>query len=394
MVQFDHRYFAKYPFLPAAQSFIRDTTTSFNTYIESNPGRLAVKEAYETISCAIRFNSREPPEKLPEVPKEAEAVKIIISAYPISRILVSCLGDRMVIDRFCRYQAWKVYRYLQDEEPEIKEFIASKLGLAENSTGMPVIQYVEIASRLTGERWRLVNRVVDHGVVCIYPDEIDEILRERVRVIINEKLPQKVPSSLCVSLEPVLDRIKTTIQERMLEEFGSVEESAFPPCMQAIINALIQRTQLTHMGRFAVTAFLHNIGMENTRIIEIYGNVPNFDLSKTMYQVDHISGQGGSGTEYTSPLCSTMRTHSLCIHPDALCSKITHPLSYYKQKKRMIESAKKKGIEESPRSGNIPDKVSAPADNSNEDKQGGKVRNPSGHNDRDNQESNKEHNQT
>lgn len=141
----------------------------------------------------------------------------------------------------------------------------------------------------------------------------------------------------------------------MLEEFGSVEESAFPPCMKTIINALIQSASLPHMGRFAITAFLHNIGMDNTKIIELYGHVPHFDLSKTMYQVEHISGRGGLGTEYISPLCSTMKTYALCVHPDALCNKITHPLTYYKQKKKMVKSGR-----------NVSDKVTPNADESNE----------------------------
>lgn len=271
----------------------------------------------------------------------------------------------MLIDRLCRYQSWKVYRYLQDEDSKKKEAIAASLGVSSTSSGISVIQYVEIAARLNEERWKLVNRVIDKGIVKVYPDEIDEIIRERLRVVMNQNLPLKVPQSLCTTLQPVLDRIKTIVQERMLEEFGSVEESAFPPCIQAIINALIQRTHLTHMGRFAVTAFLHNIGMDNTRIVEIYGHVPDFDISKTMYQVDHISGQGGSGTEYVSPLCATMKTHGLCIHPDALCAKVTHPLTYYKQKKRMVGS-KKKEKRNPEKSGDVPDQVPATADNRNE----------------------------
>jgi len=312
----------------------------------------------------------------------------------VSRLLVSCSGDRMLVDRLCRYQSWKVYRHLQEEEPRKKEVIAASLGLSASSTEISVIQYVEIASRLTDEKWRLVNRVVEKGVVRIHKDEIDEILRERLRVIMSQNMPLNVPPSLCTSLQPVLDRIKVTLQERMLEEFGSVEESAFPPCIQAIITALVQRTHLTHMGRFAVTAFLHNIGMQNTRIVELYGHVPDFDLSKTMYQVDHISGQGGSGTEYTSPLCSTMKTHALCVHPDALCSKVTHPLTYYKQKKRMITAPKKKsGIAGSQSGGDVPNHVPATADNGDKQEQRSEVRDTSGKENRKYDESNQEDNQ-
>jgi DNA primase large subunit len=72
-----------------------------------------------------------------------------------------------------------------------------------------------------------------------------------------------------------------------------------------------------------------------------------------MYQVEHITGRGGSGTEYTAPACAAMRTTGLCVNRDALCERVAHPLSYYKVKKK--DSARKgksaapvKAREESP----------------------------------------------
>jgi len=53
-----------------------------------------------------------------------------------------------------------------------------------------------------------------------------------------------------------------------------------------------------------------------------------------MYQVEHITGRGGSGTEYTAPACAAMRTTGLCVNRDPLCERVNHPLSYYKVKKK------------------------------------------------------------
>ena len=87
-------------------------------------------------------------------------------------------------------------------------------------------------------------------------------------------------------------------------------------------------------GRFSLTTFLHAIGMDVTGIAGLYGRSPDFDIEKTMYQVEHITGRGGSGTEYTTPACAAMQTTGLCVRCDNLCERIGHPLSYYKQKKR------------------------------------------------------------
>jgi DNA primase large subunit len=73
--------------------------------------------------------------------------------------------------------------------------------------------------------------------------------------------------------------------------------------------------------------------MEKSRIADLFARAPDFDAEKTMYQVSHITG--GGGTEYNAPACAAMRTNSLCIRPDALCERVSHPLGYYKLKKKM-----------------------------------------------------------
>jgi DNA primase large subunit len=111
--------------------------------------------------------------------------------------------------------------------------------------------------------------------------------------------------------------------------------------MQALITALTAGTNLTHAGRFALTTFLHTIGMDVAGIASLYGRSPDFDIERTMYQVEHITGRGGSGTEYTTPACAAMRTTGICVRQDKLCERVSHPLSYYKAKKRDVAKMKK-----------------------------------------------------
>ncbi|MDD1693130.1 MAG: DNA primase large subunit PriL, partial [Methanoregula sp.] len=198
----------------------------------------------------------------------------------------------------------------------------------------PLVDYIEIVSVLHEPRFKLVNRRVNNGLVEIKKDELLELLRERIRVILRRDLPYNVPKGICEQISPVAERIKKEYQEQMLQQFGAIEESAFPPCMQALVTALTTGTNLTHAGRFSVTTFLHTIGMDLSGIAALYARSPDFDPEKTMYQVEHITGRGGSGTEYTAPACAAMRTTGLCVHQDSLCEKIAHPLSYYKVKKR------------------------------------------------------------
>jgi DNA primase large subunit len=383
MVTLDRKDLAKYPFLKESQSYIGSIGDSLNQFLDSSGGRLALREALSTVEHALSFSGKEIP-PIPDIYNEPEAATTIIASYPVSRIVVSCAQDRIFLDRLVRYQAWVVFAFLQDESPEIKRFIKSSIGLPETGNELSLVDYIPVASRLAEERWRLINRVVVRGLVQVAPHEFDEIVRERLRYIMARGLPLKVPSSICEQIRPAVDRIRADWQKMVLEEFGQVEESAFPPCMQAILGAVTGHGHLTHMARFAISSFLHNIGMENTRIIELYGSVPNFDLRKTMYQVEHITGRGGTSTEYTSPLCSTMKTHGICVHPDGLCKKVTHPLIYYKRKKRelvlkgkspgsgaaqMAEDSRGKN-EKEPSGGNAPDGISSRGDSDHKEEQG------------------------
>jgi DNA primase large subunit len=134
-----------------------------------------------------------------------------------------------------------------------------------------------------------------------------------------------------------------------MRDFGEVEEGAFPPCLQALVRAITAGTNLPHAGRFAIVAFLHNIGMKPVQIMEIFARAPDFDPEKTRYQVEHICGRGG--TEYTAPSCATLRTTGFCVNRDGICERVNHPLSYYrirKKKEKVREEEKGEKKEKEP----------------------------------------------
>jgi len=292
-----------------------------------------------------------------------------IASYILSRIIVSCIKDKQLYDRLTRYEAERAYFFLNSETSSeedqaggwnqhailddngnspIANYLAAEFRIDLSNKRMPLVDYIEIVSVLHEPRFKLVNRRVGKGFVEIKKDELLELLRERIRVILRRDLPYNVPKGICDQLSPVAERIKNEYQAQMLEQFGAVEESAFPPCMQALVKALTAGTNLTHAGRFGLTSFLHTIGMDVSGIAAMYARSPDFDPEKTMYQVEHITGRGGSGTEYTAPACAAMRTTGLCVHQDALCEKVNHPLSYYRAKKRDLAKSRPKKTEGKP----------------------------------------------
>jgi DNA primase large subunit len=321
---------AKYPFLKESQQFIGASADTLDRFLSGASGRIAVRHAMERIRMALRM--AEPDGQKERIPSDSIDVNLSISGYVLSRIIISCAADRALMERLVRYEAERAYSFLLDEEEQKRIYVASSIGLDIGQASLPVVQYVEIVAGLHEERWRLVNRDVAEGRVGISPAEMNELLREQIRVILLRQLPLRVPETVCSILDSQVGEIKAAYQKSILEQFGAVEEDCFPPCMQAIVKALTAGTNIPHTGRFALTAFLHNIGMGAAQIIELYCRAPDFDLSKTQYQVEHISGR--SGTEYTAPSCAAMRTYGLCVRSDSICTKVHHPLNYYRVKKR------------------------------------------------------------
>jgi DNA primase large subunit len=153
-----------------------------------------------------------------------------------------------------------------------------------------------------------------------------------------------VPQALCESIRSYTEDIRQELEVlRRKYDDGTFEPSSgfrvrdpssFPPCIAAILSNLRDGVNVPHTARFAVTAFLLNIGLTEDEIIEIYKNSPDFDEERTRYQVEHIAGDKGN-VRYTAPSCDTMRTYGNCINSDDVCEKIMHPLSYYKLKLKM-----------------------------------------------------------
>jgi DNA primase large subunit len=329
-VALELRDFAKYPFLKESQQFMGRNTDIIEEFLCSSPGKIALRHAMDRVRAALRSPGQQ--DDMRDIPSDNLGVKISVSGYVLARIIVSCTKDRSLIERLARYEAQRAFRFLIDEEEDKRVFIAGSIGINSAGADLPVIQYVEIVAGLHEERWRLVNRDVWNGRVRVSPVEMNELLREQVRVILLRQLPLSVPETVCGLLLPQTGEIQGLFQQTMLEQFGAVEEDSFPPCMQSLMAALTGGTNIPHAGRFALTAFLHNIGMAASDIIALYCRAPDFDISKTQYQVEHISGR--SGTEYTAPSCAAMRTYGICINSDALCEKINHPLNYYRTRKK------------------------------------------------------------
>ncbi len=164
---------------------------------------------------------------------------------------------------------------------------------------------------------------------------LEEEVRRRIEKRLDVKLP-KYPPELIMAAERVKKLASEVIGQMEIDELPKVVvQTAFPPCINALYQEASSSHHLSHIGRFTLTSFLISIGMPPEKVNELFKTFSDYNERLTLYQIEHIAGERGSGTHYIPPQCSVLQTHGVCKNSDDLCRRIYHPLAYYKRKQKL-----------------------------------------------------------
>jgi DNA primase large subunit len=352
----DALHISLYPFLAAASNYVKESGITLDDLITAAAFERARLRGKERILEAIRARTVRKPKILSTAQAEVELL-----SYPFARILVSCVGDERLVRRYALSEAKSAYEKLlgdsisgSSSDDRINE-LSLEFGMRvdmvrvpqeheREQVKIPFSDYLRFTSNLRDKRWKLVNRGLEKGWVNLRKAEFFRIIQEAIYERIKKDLPLDLSKAFCDSIRSYTEDIREELAnwQKKYDESGFESTSGFrvrdpryfPPCIAAILSNLKEGVNVPHSARFAVTAFLLNIGLTEDEIMELYKNAPDFDEERTRYQVEHIAGDKGS-VRYTTPSCDTMRTYGNCINRDDVCEKITHPLSYYKLKLKM-----------------------------------------------------------
>ena len=327
---------AKYPFVQEASAFIRSEKVSLEDLLSERAyararsiGRTRVFEALEKGADSVRV-AIDPADQLSQ-----------LLAYPVARILVSALGDTYLIRRFALREAIAAEGLLEADADDAILHIAAQLpvDLRRENGGfrMHFSDFLRCTSTMRDAPWKLINQPVDRGYVHLRREKALRLLRNAIQRHIEQGLPLPVNDEILETFRSDLREIRNLLEAKKAtfkaQDIGKVSITRFPPCMYNLLAQIQNHENVPHMGRFAIVAFLHHIGLRNEEIYRVFGDVPDFAADVTRYQIEHITGTS-SPTEYTPPECSTMKSYGLCPGPDRICLTIKHPLSYYRIKGR------------------------------------------------------------
>jgi DNA primase large subunit len=333
------RLHARYPFLEAARETVATEAVDLATTVEQD--RAVVERATQRVITALEEG---------EVGDARRDSRVELLSYPVARVLVSLVGERVLVRKYARAEADAAYdRFRTDLEDTVELRSVESTGLdlddlfsefdlhgavepTADGYRVDVGTYLLLAADCWGDEWHLVNRALAGGQVPVTEAELHTLLREAIRDRIEEGLPFDVPDTIATALDEEAAEIREVLAELDLtREIDTVVPDLFPPCMKALLDQIQKGEHLPHHSRFAITAFLTSIGMSTDEIVELYRVNSSFGEEMTRYQTDHIGGET-SPTEYSPPSCATMQSYGDCVNKDDLCERIPHPMAYYEQR--------------------------------------------------------------
>jgi len=344
---FTKKDFVKYPFIDEAVKYVKDLGIEIDE-LENIEYAGILNRAKNRIKEGLEYT---------EIRPEWTNDEVELLAFSIALTLVNLVDNERVKNRYALAESKRVQKILRNEsdfnkvigiaEKTFKWNLRKTNDLNKNLYSYELFfdDYLRNSVSMIDSRWKLVNRDFSQGYVSISRQEICRLLQEEVRRRILENLKKKRVG--ITSLQPTVNEIREitrNLQSTIYKKFKAEEMNidAFPPCIKSLNETLRSGGNLSHMGRFTLTSFLVNIGLDENKVLKIFEEVMDFDEKKTLYQIEHIAGMKGGRIKYTPPKCDTLKTHGLCINPYEICKGIKHPISYYDLKLNQLTSNKKR----------------------------------------------------
>ena len=334
-VRFTRNDLAKYPFLKETAAQLKKLGLKIEELVNPEMGQI-LNRAEERVKNAILSVS---------VGKKREN-DVEIPSFPVAIMLAIATKHSFIKKRYALAEAKQAFSDMQSESRERIVAIAQDFdwNLERNRDSEVPLEfalnftdYLRNTAHLRDKKWKLVNRLLVDGKVYLNQHDVARLLQEEVQRRIEKRLEAtelpNFPEKITEMAERLLELAKERVGQEEMDGFPKVvTQSAFPPCIVALYESVSKGRHLSHVGRFTLTSFLVSIGMPSEKVNELFKSFSDYNERLTLYQIEHIAGERGSRTRYTPPQCATLQTHGVCTNSDSLCSRVRHPLAYYKWK--------------------------------------------------------------
>src|SRR5438093_7072468 len=141
-----------------------------------------------------------------------------IHSFPVSNLILSLTGEERAQRRFALAESKRAYELLRQENPEKLDYIARttfgwKLNKIDAQPGkrfydfaISLADYLRNSVHLKEPKWKLPNRILDHGLVYATREELARLLEAEVRTRIVDR-SRRLSSD---SPQPLLPKVERT----------------------------------------------------------------------------------------------------------------------------------------------------------------------------------------
>ncbi|MGY5146834.1 MAG: DNA primase [Candidatus Nitrosopumilus sp. bin_7KS] len=332
---------AKYPFLADAGQYLKDQGFSLEQFGSDPDLKQLIEKAYDRILVAADGKIYKSDLDGDHVSKEAALPREVFS-FLLAIVLLKLSGMHTLIKRFALAEARRAEKYLEKDLANISDESKNQLAIrviddlfsvqVEKSNDyfiIPVSDYLKHSINFHEREWKLINRHVENGKVYLSPHETVRLIRKELGTYINSKIINAKTPTMIPGFENSVNKLVS-----LSKKFATytVSTGEYPPCVKHAIEILEKGENLPHSGRFMLATFLLSKGQTVQQIAPLFKNAPDYNPRVTLYQLNHLAGTSGSGTQYTCPSCEKLKTQSLCFAiPE--CDNIINPLQFGRKKK-------------------------------------------------------------
>ena len=326
---------AKYPFLAESGQYLKDKGFSLEQFGNDPDLKPILDKALNRIESATTGKIYRS-----EV-ANLEELDLEVFSFLLAVILLKLSGMNTLIRRFSLAEARRAEKYLERDLADlsnktkeelatriIKELFSIEVQKREDFFVIPVSDYLKHSVNFHEREWKLINRKVDEGKVILTPHETVRLIRKELDSYIASKIRSAGTPSMIETLKKPVERLVSLSKKFSVPTIISTE---YPPCIKHAIDVLDKGENLPHSGRFLLATYLLGAGQTVEQIAPLFKNAPDYNERITMYQLNHLKGSSGSGTEYKCPSCERVKSKDLC-YATSDCDGIINPVQFKKKK--------------------------------------------------------------
>ena len=286
--------------------------------------------------------------------KTGKFYQVEIASYALAILYLAGIAEPILTEKFALFEAQKVNAHLRQENNSKILFEIAKAfnWIVEKKGDFLFVHFAKFLETSTrgrlhhNSKWKLVNRIMEKGLVQVSPRELARLLQEDVKNQIEKSAKQEL-GNVPEQIQHDIDELKADFLKRK-PQFESVvqaikaQQSDYPPCIVALMKRATEGKHLSHVERFTLVTYLLRQGISVDTIVQMFSNVSDFKEDKTRYQVEHLSGVRMGKEPYMPYNCASLQTHGICSGPaDRICATIRNPLSYHLRKRGIRKVWKK-----------------------------------------------------